>query len=79
VAAVLLWKISTPLAWIALALGLVLPYIAVVMANAGRENAPSLPASFIPPVARPALWPRQTESPPEPDAEREERRYTGQS
>jgi hypothetical protein len=79
VAAVLLWKVSTPLAWIALVLGLVLPYIAVVMANAGRENAPSLPASFIPPVARPALGPRGEQASPEPDAEREERRYTGRS
>lgn len=38
--AVVLWHVSTPLAWIALVLGLVMPYIAVVIANAGRENAP---------------------------------------
>ena len=74
VAAVVLWQVSAPLAWIALVLGLVLPYIAVVMANAGRENAPSLPASYIPPVARAALGPSRREAPSEPDAEREEHR-----
>jgi hypothetical protein len=79
VAAVLLWQVSTPLAWIALVLGLVLPYIAVVMANAGRENAPSLPRSFIPPVVRPALGPNRPQESSEPDAEREEPRYTGQN
>lgn len=79
VAAVLLWRISTPLAWIALVLGVVLPYIAVVMANAGRENAPSLPSSFIPPVARPPLRPSRPEASSRPNTEQGEHRYTGQS
>jgi Protein of unknown function (DUF3099) len=77
IAAVLLWQVWTPLAWIALVLGLVLPYVAVVMANAGRENASSLPSALIPPVSRPALGDGRTEASPEPDAEREEPRYTG--
>lgn len=77
VAAVLLWQVWTPLAWIALVLGLVLPYVAVVLANAGRENAPSLPSSHIPPAARPALGRDRAQATAEPDAEREERRFTG--
>jgi hypothetical protein len=42
-----LWNVSRPLGWIALVLGLLLPYVAVVIANAGRENAPGLPSTFI--------------------------------
>lgn len=44
--AVVLWDVERPLAVIALVLGLVLPYVAVVIANAGRENAQDLPSSF---------------------------------
>ena len=36
------------MAIVALALGVLLPYVAVVIANAGRENAPSLPSTFVP-------------------------------
>jgi len=42
-----LWNVERYVAVVALVLGLVLPYVAVVIANAGRENAPSLPSSFI--------------------------------
>ncbi|MFF3766580.1 DUF3099 domain-containing protein [Streptomyces sp. NPDC001922] len=53
--AVVLWNVERPVAIVALVLGFALPYIAVVIANAGRENAPSLPSTFIPPPERPAL------------------------
>ncbi|WP_049580545.1 DUF3099 domain-containing protein [Streptomyces sp. SBT349] len=43
----LLWNVSRPLASVTLVLGVVLPYVAVVIANAGRENAPSLPSTFL--------------------------------
>jgi hypothetical protein len=46
-ATVLLWNVSRPLSVVTLVLGLVLPYIAVVVANAGRENAPGLPSAFV--------------------------------
>ncbi|WP_369203804.1 DUF3099 domain-containing protein [Streptomyces sp. PU-14G] len=46
--AVLLWDVERPLAIVALVLGGVLPYVAVVIANAGRENAPSSPSTFVP-------------------------------
>jgi hypothetical protein len=53
--AIALWHVQIVLAAIALVLGGVLPYIAVVIANAGRENATDLPSSFVPPPAHPAL------------------------
>ncbi len=54
-----LWNVSRPLAVVALVLGAVLPYVAVVMANAGRENASSLPGTAVEnrPDSRPALPP----------------------
>jgi hypothetical protein len=36
---------------------MVLPYIAVVIANAGRENAPSLPSTFVMAPMRPMIAP----------------------
>ncbi|MHA5053065.1 DUF3099 domain-containing protein [Streptomyces sp. SD15] len=42
-----LWNVERHVALVALVLGILLPYIAVVIANAGRENAPSLPSTFI--------------------------------
>ncbi|WP_202437102.1 DUF3099 domain-containing protein [Streptomyces sp. SID5910] len=42
-----LWNVERHVAIVALVLGAVLPYIAVVLANAGRENAPSLPSTFV--------------------------------
>ncbi|MEU6081749.1 DUF3099 domain-containing protein [Streptomyces sp. NPDC047108] len=53
--AVVLWNIERHVAIVALVLGFVLPYVAVVIANAGRENAPSLPDSFIATPVRPML------------------------
>jgi Protein of unknown function (DUF3099) len=42
-----LWNVSQPLAWAALVGGALLPYIAVVIANAGRENAKRLPTGRV--------------------------------
>ncbi|MFI8964835.1 DUF3099 domain-containing protein [Streptomyces sp. NPDC053493] len=50
-----LWNVERYVAIVALVLGAVLPYIAVVIANAGRESAPSLPSTFVPPPVRPEL------------------------
>ncbi|MEU9241790.1 DUF3099 domain-containing protein [Streptomyces shenzhenensis] len=44
--AVTLWNVERYVAVVALVLGAVLPYIAVVIANAGRERPPSLPSTF---------------------------------
>ncbi|SEF69725.1 Protein of unknown function [Actinacidiphila yanglinensis] len=70
---VVLWNVERPLAWATLVLGLLLPYVAVVFANAGRENTPTLPSSYVPPLIRPALEPTRVESAaeraPEPMAE----------
>ncbi|MFF7157275.1 DUF3099 domain-containing protein [Streptomyces sp. NPDC008139] len=52
---VVLWDVERVLAWGMLVVGLLLPYVAVVFANAGRENVPSLPSSFVLPQARPML------------------------
>ncbi|MES9808425.1 DUF3099 domain-containing protein [Streptomyces sp. CS081A] len=55
IAAAVLWNVERHVAIVALALGILLPYVAVVIANAGRESAPSLPSTFVPTPARPAL------------------------
>ncbi len=52
---VILWNIERHVAIGTLILGAVLPYVAVVIANAGRENAPSLPGTFVPAPTRPVL------------------------
>ncbi|MCL2730495.1 MAG: DUF3099 domain-containing protein [Actinomycetia bacterium] len=53
---VILWNVERPLAWATLVLGLLLPYVAVVYANAGRENRPpAMPTVVIPPPVRGAL------------------------
>jgi hypothetical protein len=59
---VVLWNVERPLAWVTLALGVLIPYVAVVYANAGRENTPTLPSSYIPPVIRPVLEATKVES-----------------
>jgi hypothetical protein len=65
-----LWNVERHVAVVALVLGLVLPYIAVVIANAGRENAPSLPSTFVVPPVRPMIAPPVTQDgPAEPVAE----------
>ncbi|MFD4373254.1 DUF3099 domain-containing protein [Streptomyces sp. NPDC058486] len=57
IAAAVLWNVERHVAVVALALGVLLPYIAVVIANAGRESAPSLPSAYLPSPVRPALGP----------------------
>ncbi|MGW6461729.1 DUF3099 domain-containing protein [Streptomyces sp. NPDC055078] len=57
VLAAVLWDVERHVAIVALALGILLPYIAVVIANAGRENAPSLPSTFVPAPSRPMIAP----------------------
>ncbi|GAA3307126.1 DUF3099 domain-containing protein [Streptomyces cinereospinus] len=63
-----LWNVERHVAIVALVLGAVLPYIAVVVANAGRENAPSLPSTFVavppPAVVPPALTAAGQNAPP---------------
>ncbi|MEU9120826.1 DUF3099 domain-containing protein [Streptomyces sp. NPDC048506] len=54
---VVLWNVERPVAIATLVLGMALPYIAVVIANAGRENVPSLPKTFIEGPSRPMLTP----------------------
>jgi hypothetical protein len=61
---VLLWDVSRPLAVVTLVLGAVLPYVAVVVANAGRENAPSLPSAFITSASRVGLPPAGDDADP---------------
>ncbi|MEI7030065.1 DUF3099 domain-containing protein [Streptomyces pratensis] len=55
VLAAVLWNVERHVAIVALVLGVLLPYVAVVIANAGRESAPSLPSTFVPLPARPAV------------------------
>ncbi|WP_338899027.1 DUF3099 domain-containing protein [Streptomyces sp. TG1A-60] len=57
IAAAVLWNVERHVAVVALVLGAVLPYIAVVIANAGRENAPSLPSTFVTTPVRPMIAP----------------------
>ncbi|MEW2395098.1 DUF3099 domain-containing protein [Streptomyces sp. NPDC046862] len=59
IAAVALWNVERHVAIVALVLGAVLPYIAVVIANAGRENAPSLPSTFVRVPLKPMIAPPQ--------------------
>ncbi|MBP3080494.1 MULTISPECIES: DUF3099 domain-containing protein [Streptomyces] len=48
IAAAALWNVERYVAIVALVLGVLLPYVAVVIANAGRENAPGLPDAYVP-------------------------------
>ncbi|MFJ6075370.1 DUF3099 domain-containing protein [Streptomyces sp. NPDC093065] len=57
VLAVCLWNVERHVAIAALVLGAALPYIAVVIANAGRENAPSLPSTFVTAPTPPMITP----------------------
>jgi hypothetical protein len=52
-----LWNVERPVAIVTLAMGLLLPYVAVVIANGGREGASSLPSTFVPAPSRPAIEP----------------------
>ncbi|MCZ9352134.1 DUF3099 domain-containing protein [Streptomyces mutabilis] len=70
VLAACLWNVERHVAIVALVLGAVLPYIAVVIANAGRENAPSLPSTFVTmPTAPMIMPPRADDGPAESDPE----------
>ncbi|GAA3782031.1 DUF3099 domain-containing protein [Streptomyces phyllanthi] len=69
IAAAVLWNVERHVAIVALVLGAVLPYIAVVIANAGRENAPSLPSTFVAVPTRPMITPPQSDDFREPDQE----------
>jgi hypothetical protein len=55
VLAAVLWNVERHVAVVAVVLGMLLPYVSVVIANAGRESPPSLPSTFAvappPPVA----------------------------
>ncbi|MCX4668213.1 DUF3099 domain-containing protein [Streptomyces sp. NBC_01381] len=57
IAAAVLWNVERHVAFVALVLGILLPYISVVIANAGRESAPSLPSTFVPAPSRPMIAP----------------------
>jgi hypothetical protein len=57
VAAAVLWNVERHVAIVALVLGVLLPYVSVVIANAGRESNPSLPSTFVPTPSRPMLAP----------------------
>lgn len=61
VLAATLWNVERHVAIVALVLGAVLPYISVVIANAGRENAPSLPSTFVTVPMRPMITPPRAE------------------
>jgi hypothetical protein len=55
--AVVLWKESRIVAIIALVGGIFIPYVAVVIANAGREPSPNMPETFIGHQPQPMLEP----------------------
>ncbi|MBL3667360.1 DUF3099 domain-containing protein [Streptomyces sp. M2CJ-2] len=56
-----LWNVERHVAIVALVLGMLLPYIAVVIANAGRENAPSLPSAYLSTQMRTEIESSQTD------------------
>ncbi|MCQ4206172.1 DUF3099 domain-containing protein [Streptomyces longispororuber] len=60
-----LWNVERHVAIVTLVLGAFLPYVAVVIANAGRENAPGLPSTFVPAPSRPMISPAPTAGPAE--------------
>ncbi len=59
-----LWNVERYVAIVALVLGAVLPYIAVVIANAGRERPPSLPSTFVTVPFKPMITAPRTEEEP---------------
>ncbi|MHA6763550.1 DUF3099 domain-containing protein [Streptacidiphilus sp. PAMC 29251] len=54
---VVLWKESRILAIIALVGGMLIPYVAVVIANGGRANSPKMPETFIGHQPQPMIEP----------------------
>jgi hypothetical protein len=61
-----LWNVQRPVAVVALVLGALLPYVAVVIANAGRENAPGLPSTLLSTPVRPMIAPPRADAASEP-------------
>ncbi|WP_405885494.1 DUF3099 domain-containing protein [Streptomyces sp. NBC_01136] len=61
-----LWNVERHVAFVALVLGILLPYVAVVIANAGRENTPSLPSTFVRIPGPPMIEPPRPEGFAEP-------------
>ncbi|MEV6116722.1 DUF3099 domain-containing protein [Streptomyces sp. NPDC052109] len=59
--AVSLWNVERYVAIVALVAGALLPYVAVVIANAGRERPPSLPSTFVIAPTRPMISRPQAE------------------
>ncbi|MFD8261249.1 DUF3099 domain-containing protein [Streptomyces griseoluteus] len=59
--AVSLWNVERYVAIVALVLGAALPYIAVVIANAGRERPQSLPSTFVVTPSKPMITPPRDE------------------
>ncbi|MEU5976633.1 DUF3099 domain-containing protein [Streptomyces sp. NPDC047315] len=55
VAGAVLWNVERHVAVVAIVLGMLLPYVSVVIANAGRERPPSLPSTFVSAAPRPML------------------------
>ncbi|MFE7462136.1 DUF3099 domain-containing protein [Streptomyces sp. NPDC057554] len=66
VLAAVLWNVERHVAIVALVLGVLLPYVAVVIANAGRENVPSLPSTYLTTPMRPAVEAAPAAGPAEP-------------
>lgn len=60
-----LWNVERHVAIVTLVVGAFLPYVAVVIANAGRENAPNLPGTFVPAPTRPMIAPTPSAGPAE--------------
>ncbi|BDH04489.1 MULTISPECIES: DUF3099 domain-containing protein [Streptomyces] len=57
-----LWNVERYVAIVALVLGALLPYVAVVIANAGRERPQSLPSTFVAMPSKPMITPPRAES-----------------
>ncbi|MFE1885022.1 DUF3099 domain-containing protein [Streptomyces diastatochromogenes] len=62
-----LWNVERYVAVVALVFGALLPYVAVVIANAGRERPPSLPSTFIAAPTRPMITPPRAEEEAAPE------------
>jgi hypothetical protein len=58
---VLAFVVPGPLRWVFIAGAVVLPYVAVVIANAGHEAAPTPPETWHLSVERPALGPADSQ------------------
>lgn len=59
---VLAFVVTGPLRWVFVAGAVLLPYVAVVIANAGREPVPTAPTAWDVPVERPAVGGREDDT-----------------